>query len=137
MNILKTNQFNPEWLKQRLFVCYLPTEMVIPNRYSESLTIPPLDSVYAYKLPTKEFPVKVVKTPTSHCWNQQVAIEIHEDWGSDGHTNYTFSQKFVIVYDNEIPKTFKEYEILKKAVYDYEDKLIRDDPQLELNFSWF
>lgn len=122
MKILKAKDFNGEWLCYRRFLCNLPTEMVIPDRY-DNINIPPIKRVYYYILPRKDFPPKEVNMLNSRSWYDQVAIEVYSDHGDDGHTDYIFMNKFILLYYDEIENfTFIKYEELMSKMYTMEEE---------------
>lgn len=146
MQILKSNQFKVEWLASRFLICTLPTEIVVSNY--NSLHKSHLDCAYGYHLPDKEFPLKSVggeyKGMKYRENVRQIAIELHEDFGGDGHVKYSFQNKFAIIYTNEIDLnnvTIDVYRELLSNASDYEDSLKSNDEQLTFNsfsgnWSW-
>lgn len=139
MIILQAKDFNAEWLQHRLFLCYLPTEIVVPYTKVYSgmgaiFDIPPIDCVYRYRLPDDAFPHKYVKIERGINYVGQSAIEVHSDWGTDGHTDYRFVNKFIVVYNDEIEDfTFTNYKKLIGEMYDYEERLRNPMEQLSFN----
>ncbi len=123
MKIIPAKEFNAEWLRSRFFVCELPTEFVIPCRYTGVSTMPPIRRVYGYRLPHKLFPYKNN--------NSQIAIEVYINSGDDGHVDYTFQEKFIIMYDTEIFEYFNiiNYEELIASMYEIEQSDYINDRQ--------
>ena len=142
MKLITDKEFNGEWLRERFEICKLPTEFVLPSRHEGEMYAPIPMMAYGYRLPAKDFPPKredgTFGTSKYTAYHYQVAVEIHEDYGDDGHTEYQFMNKLVIMYENEIPKNFKEYSTFLNDVYTFEKE--QQDPYEQLNFykyTWY
>lgn len=120
MKILPAKEFNMEWLYNRKFLCHLPTEIVTPCYYTGEMIVPRLKTAYCYQLDSKIFPPKEEKNDTARSYHYQYAVEIHEDYGDDGHTDFVFMRKFVVLYANELPKNFLEYRNMLDNLHEYE-----------------
>lgn len=138
MKLISSKEFNGEWLRTRFEICKLPTEFVLPSKYEGEMYMPIPLMAYGYKLPSKEFPPQIEKGEDYTTYHYQVAVEVHENYGDDGHTEYQFMNQLVIMYDNEIPKSFKEYSKFLNDVYAFEKE--QQDPYEQLNFykyTWY
>jgi hypothetical protein len=141
MTILPSKDLTGEDLRDRYFVCYLPTEIVIPCRYTGNMDYC-LRQAFAYRLPYKRFPVKRIegKDANGHGykWNyQQIAMECYENYGSDGHIDYTLQPYFMIFYEDEIKHQnidFKTYSELTNTAYNLYRE-IRDSKGSQLTFN--
>jgi len=142
MKLVKASEFNGEWLNSRFEICKLPTEFVLPSRHEGDMFMPTPCIAYGYRLPTKDFPPKredgVFEDKHKYtAYHSQVAIEIHEDYGSDGHVEYQFMNQLAVMYENEIPKNFKEYRELLHDVWEMEKEQRDPAEQLTLyRYSW-
>ena len=137
MKLITSKEFNGEWLQSRFEVCKLPTEFVLPSKYEYEMYIPNLNIAYGYRLPCGDFPPKMENGDRYTAYHYQVAIEIHDDYGSDGHVAYQFMNQLAIMYENEIPKNMKEYRQLLHDVNKLEKE--QRDPYNQLNlykYSW-
>ena len=134
MIILPAKEFNMEWIHKRKFLCHLPTQIVMPCYYTGEMIAPRLNTAYCYQLDSKLFPPKEEKHEYGRSWHYQNAVEIHEDCGDDGHTDFEFMRKFVLLYANELPKNFLEYRDMLDKLHEYEWSL-REEKHKQLMFS--
>ena len=136
---LKAKEFNAEWLSQRFFIMHLPTQVVLPNRYTGAYEPIRLNCLYGYSLPRDQFPVKVVinSDGTVKSNFRQVAIEHQTNSGDDGHIEYGFYREFIVVYDDELPKTLDEYHKLCHEAHVYNERIRNPERQLTFNdITW-
>ena len=141
MKLVHIKNFTGEDLRARQFLCYLPTEIVIPCPYTGKMEYD-LDRVFAYRLPRKKFPVwqhngKFEDGKRFQAWYDQIAIEWHTDCGDDGHTRYKLQNYYIVVYENEIDLsniTFDAYKVLSDRAYDLNEiRLNQEQQQLTFN----
>lgn len=142
MKFISASEFNAKYIFSRFFICNLPTEFVLPCRHTGNMFNPfeRMNRVYAYHLPPRDFPYKIVKTSNSERWISQVAIEVWEDYGDDGHTKYSFRNKFILVYEDELPKDFLTYQDLLSKLYNEEREFEEKNKQLDFSsycYNWF
>ena len=126
---LPLSAFKPEWLKRRIRICALPTEFVYPCRYTHNVFDIVPDFAYGYRLSDEEME-PVTDVGKVYTWYKRwVAIELHENYGSDGHVEYVFQNLFFLVLEDEVPKDTKEYVELTRKYYD-EQRSKRDTNSL-------
>ena len=117
MTTLPADQFNGKWIGSRFMVCELPTEFVWPNDKGERYNLQP-KRAYGYCVSPDLIPFEVEKGKNftrNHCF---YAIEVWEDWGNDGHTQYSFANMFFVVRDDQVPENFVEYRELTGKLYE-------------------
>ena len=106
---LQLLEFKPQWLKNRIRICALPTEFVYPCRYTyKTFEIVP-KFVYGYRIDRNDKPPIHKKGKNWESYTNWVAVELHEDYGDDGHVDYIFRDLFLLVSEDELPKNTEEY----------------------------
>lgn len=128
MKIIGLKDFNVKWLRGRHFLCFLPTELVLEKPNQEFR----LNEAFYYY--TDFPPVLKEGNYNGSRYSQNVrtvAIEVHENYGDDGHTDYVFRDKFILLEETEVPKDFEEYRKLINEAYSLE---IRSNEH-QLNFN--
>jgi hypothetical protein len=141
MTILPSKDLTGEDLQDRYFVCYLPTEIVIPCRYTGNMDYR-LRQAFAYRLPYKRFPVKHEEGKDERgnrysANHSLIAMECHENYGSDGHVDYSLQPYYLMFYENEAKYydiDFKSYTDLTSLAYDLHKK-IREVKENQLTFN--
>jgi hypothetical protein len=118
MKTLSINDFKPEWLKRRVRICALPTEFVYPCKYTHGTFDLVPDFAYGYRLTDEEMAPVLEKGKNWESWTRWVAVELHEDYGDDGHVNYIFRDLFFLIREDQLPKNTKEYAELIQKYYE-------------------
>lgn len=83
---------------------YLPMEVVLT---SPQEALPVFPTVRAYKLPRGKYLSEGI---------DQYLLEVWGDSGEDGHTDYTFRGKFILLSETELPTNFGAYIAVKNEV---------------------
>ena len=101
-------------LTKRHFLCYLPTELVIPDENGNMQVVESkLNRVYYYELLGKDFPSIVENGERYTSYHKQVAIEWCEDISEDARTEYKIQSYFIITNELETPTlhnmSYKDY----------------------------
>lgn len=119
MFIFPESEFTGELLKTRFKVIALPTEIVYPDYYTgEKFDIKDcVKHAFGYNLRDNKFcPPRKVVCENGHFFDYQCLIEIHGNYGDDGHVDYVF-RGLARIYRSEIPKTWNEYQKLVERFY--------------------
>ena len=116
MKTLQLSEFKLQWLKNRTRICALPTQFVYPDYYTHK----PFDIIpklaYGYRINRDDMAPIYKKGENWQSYTDWVAIELHENYGADGHVDYIFRVLFLLVPLDELPKDTEEY---LKLVSDY------------------
>ncbi len=128
MITLSLSAFKPEWLGRRIRICALPTEFVYPCRYTHEVFDLVPDFAYGYRLTDEDMAPVHEKGKNWESWIRWVAVELHENYGDDGHVEYVFRNLFFLVREDQLPKNTKEYAELVKKYWDEQkhDPMIKD-----------
>ena len=115
---LQLSEFKPQWIKNRIRICALPTEFVYPCRYTYKTfdIIPKL--AYGYRIDRDDMTPIHKKEKNWESYTNWVAVELHGDCGDDGHVDYIFRDLFLLVPEDELPKDTDEYLKLISKYYE-------------------
>jgi hypothetical protein len=137
MFIFPESEFTGELLKTRFRVMTLPTEIVYPNYYTgEKFDVQEhIKSAYGYSLRDKFYPPNKVIHTNGYSFDYQCVIEVHDNYGDDGHVDYVY-RGMVRIYKSEIPKTWEEYKNLISDFYKLKDKPLDTQLCFKQHFDW-
>ena len=137
-HVIHVDRLKAKNLQRRRFVCNLPTELVLTQRN----VIPELNRVYCHNLPSEFWAECKIGGAQIRGRGERrylvsderpYLLELHFDWGDDGHTSYELEDYYLVIKEEEIPwnNTSKYLEIIDKS-YD----LVRGDNDLQKQFCF-
>jgi hypothetical protein len=114
---------NIKWLSSRRLIVNLPTEVVMYGPEDRFV----LDAAYGYvlhdvEMKRREDIVTIGGQAISQSWVRQVAVEIHDDIGDDGHVRYQFAGFMVRVWEDQLPKNLDDYLELVSAAHELRNR---------------